>query len=106
MDIRRSHWSIYCARSTWITLPMITTSLSVPEISLENVSLYISSQWARIMYDPLICTHNKGVIVCYSQIIHPLGARHHLPARHHPFRPICPYPIHTQLDLTNRQAAC
>ncbi len=58
-----------------------------------------------IMHHPLPITYCEGVILGYLQIIHRLGPRHHLPARHHTHTPIRPQNVHAQLDLTHRQKA-
>ncbi len=58
-----------------------------------------------IVHHPLLSTHRKGVVLGYLQSIHPLGAGHHLPARHHPIRPISAQHVHAQRDLAHRQEA-
>src|SRR6266851_3163800 len=57
------------------------------------------------MHHPLLDSHREGVILGYLQIIHHLGARDNLPARHHPIRPIRPQHVHAQRDLAHRQEA-
>src|SRR6266566_197766 len=71
--------------------------------TLVSKAFPIATRPTMIMHHPLSSTHHKGMVLCYLQIIHHLGPRHHFPPCHHAHTPICSQDVHAQLDLAHWQ---